>query len=405
MKILWIIPKWTLPAIDGARVATERLIRNTIHAGAEVSVLCLAQDSEEVNLDEMKSLWNTKDIKVIRRDIPKAAYKKGFYYLKSLLMAPLTPITFSSFTKRNLKNQIHQAIKNETYDIMLLDCLHLGAPFIENGKFKKPAMIKKVIYRAHNLEVDLWRKYVVEESNILKKILLWYQSKLVLRWETLILKAANGIAPIANEDLKDLQSLAPFSKYQFTPLGLDFMSPLSYSENEKTQLLFIGRLDWPPNKEGLKWFLTKIWPEVLAERDDLVLNIVGSGDRKWLKSYEGLQNVVMHGFVPDIKDIYKLSDFTIAPIHFGSGTRIKVIESYAFGRNIISSKMGAQGSGLSSCEFILCESDKEWIDTLKVIRLDDKYKAMSSETNKKLSKIYDERLVGEEFYLWLKTFL
>ena len=36
LKILWMIPKWTLPATDGARVATDSLIRNTIQAGAIV---------------------------------------------------------------------------------------------------------------------------------------------------------------------------------------------------------------------------------------------------------------------------------------------------------------------------------------------------------------------------------
>ena len=50
MKILWIIPKWTLPAIDGARVATQRLVRSTILAGAQVDILCLAQENEVVDI-------------------------------------------------------------------------------------------------------------------------------------------------------------------------------------------------------------------------------------------------------------------------------------------------------------------------------------------------------------------
>jgi hypothetical protein len=179
MKILWIIPKWTLPAIDGARVATERLIRNTISAGAEVDVLCLAQKDEVIDLEEMKKLWKTNSIKVIKRDLPSGGLKKGLYYLKSLIFNPLTPITFTSFTKNNLKREIHSNIQNSDYDLMLFDCLHLGAPFIENGEFVKPQNIKKVIYRAHNLEADIWKKYVSEEKNILKKIFLNYQSKLV----------------------------------------------------------------------------------------------------------------------------------------------------------------------------------------------------------------------------------
>ena len=405
MKILWIIPKWTLPAIDGARVATERLIRNTIEAGAVVDVLCLAQKDEVVDLDLMKATWNTNDINILRRELPSGDFKKAFYYIKSLLINPFTPITFSSYTRFALKQEIQNSIKDTDYDIMLFDCLHLGAPFIENGKLIKPKSVKKIVYRAHNLEADIWKKYVTEEKNFLKKAFLYYQSKLMFKWESIIANASDGIAPIANEDLKDLESISPNSKFKFVPLGLDFNSPLEYSDNIKTQLLFVGRLDWAPNKEGLKWLLTIIWPEVLKTRKDLILNIVGSGNRDWLSSFKGLENVVFHGFVPDIKDMYKLSDFTLAPIKFGSGTRIKVIESYAFGRNIISTKMGAQGSGLESSDFILCESDQDWIDKLNSIKLNDKYKTLSKNTNLKLGSIYDEVHVGLEFHSWLKTLL
>jgi hypothetical protein len=405
MKILWIIPKWTLPAIDGARVATERLVRNTILSGAQVDILCLAQKDEVVDLDQMSQLWKTNDIKVLRRELPSDGFKKSLYYLKSLLSNPLTPITFYSYTRAKLKKDIFKTIENTEYDLMLFDCLHLGAPFVKSNKLIKPKNVKKIIYRAHNLEADIWKKYVKEEKNIIKKIFLLYQSKLVFKWESIIAKASDGIAAIANEDLEDLESISPNSKYKFVPLGLDFKSPFEYSNNSKTQILFVGRLDWAPNKEGLKWILTNIWPEVLKSRKDIVLNIVGSGNREWLSDFEGIENVILHGFVPDIKDMYKLCDFTIAPIKFGSGTRIKVIESYAFGRNIISTKMGAQGSGLCETDYIPCETDKDWINMLTTISLNEEYKTLGIQSNLKLGAIYDEVQVGEDFYFWLKTFL
>jgi glycosyltransferase involved in cell wall biosynthesis len=405
MKILWIIPKWTFPAVDGARVATERLIRNTIIAGAQVDVLCLAQKDEIINIDEMKKNWNTDNIFVVPRIIPTGGIKKAIYYLKSILIKPFTPITFSSFTDKKLKEHINQKIKDTQYDIMLFDCLHLGAPFIENGELIKPTNVKKIIYRAHNLEADIWKKYVLEEKNILKKLILKYQSTLVTNWENTIAIASNGIAAIANEDLEDLKLISPNTKYKFIPLGLDFKSPLEYCDNNNTQLLFVGRLDWPPNKEGLKWILSSIWPEVLKSRKDIILNVVGSGNRDWLDAFKNLENVKFHGFVPDIKDMYKLCDFTIAPIKFGSGTRIKVIESYAFGRNIISTKMGAQGSGLTQLDYIHCETDQDWIEKFKSIKLNDEYKELSIKMNLKLGGIYDEAYVGLDFYSWLKTFL
>lgn len=102
MKILWMIPKWTLPATDGARVATDSLIRNTIAAGAEVNVMCLSQESEKTDQDSMKQAWGVKSVVVIPRSLPEKGISKNLYYLFQLISRPLTPLTFSSFSGQQL---------------------------------------------------------------------------------------------------------------------------------------------------------------------------------------------------------------------------------------------------------------------------------------------------------------
>jgi len=407
MKILWLIPKWTLPAVDGARVATERLVRNTVLAGAEIDILCLAQkhESSEVNIDLMMNEWNVKSIKVLYRPLPNSKLYKSLFYLKSLIFKPFTPITFSSFTDNRLRKSVSNYLIDKSYDFAVLDGLHLGAIFFNKGHFVKPKSISTIIYRAHNIEQDIWYKYVKEEKNILKKLLMYYQATLVSIWESKIINASDGIAPIALEDFRDIQKINKNSNLEFTPLGLNFDSPLAYNSNEKTQLLFIGRMDWAPNVEGLKWILDDVWPKVLENRDDLILNVVGSGDKSWLQSYKNVKNIVLHGFVPDIIDVYSLSDFTIAPITFGSGTRIKVIESYAFDRSIISTTMGVQGSGLVASDYINADSTSDWIKILSTIKLSDSIEELTTRTRLKMSLMYSEKDVGYKFYTWLKTFL
>ena len=56
----------------------------------------------------------------------------------------------------------------------------------------------------------------------------------------------------------------------------------------------------------------------------------------------------VHANVPSLKPFYAGSDVVIAPILFGSGTRIKILEAMAYGRPVVSTSMGAEGLGSST---------------------------------------------------------
>lgn len=51
-------------AIDGARVATDSLIRNTA-AGAQVDVLCLSAVSEKTDIESCEKSWKVGDVTIV----------------------------------------------------------------------------------------------------------------------------------------------------------------------------------------------------------------------------------------------------------------------------------------------------------------------------------------------------
>lgn len=395
-----MIPKWTLPAIDGARVATDSLIRNTIAAGAHVDVLCLSAVSEKTDIEFMKKSWNVGEVNVLPRMIPDEGLARKFFFLTQLLTKPFTPLTFSSFVGSRIENEVLDLINEGNYDYVVLDGLHLGAPiFRKLGKIHSKT---KVIYRAHNIEVDLWKKSYLEKKNPLLKAILYYQSLLVDKFEKKIITNSDGVAAISQEDMDELIKIKP-SSVTLAPLGLNFQKPLAPCLDGVTKYLFIGRLDWPPNRDGLEWLLKEVWPTVVANRPEATIKIVGSGNREWLKNYEHLKGVHIIGFVDSILDAYRDCHFTVVPIFYGSGTRIKVIESFAIGRRLISTKMGVQGAGLNGDDFINAETKEEWIRILSTAHLDAKEQSLLDQSVSKVATMYGEQEIGAEFYKWLKT--
>lgn len=397
-KILWVIPKWTFPITDGARVATDSLVRNLVSHGAEIDILCLPQSDEVINVNEMYNSWKVKDIKVIPRKLN--TQNKITLYLKNLFLKPFTPLTISSFNDSEIVDEINNTFKDKKYDYLMLDGLHLAAPFIKFNNFNKPVFINKIAYRAHNIEMDLWDKAAKDNKNIFKKIFLKYQYYLMKKFELTVLKSSDLIAAIANEDLVKVKQLTK-SKSILVPLGLKFGNKIQLrtADDNKIKILFVGKLDWPPNKDGLDWFLQNVWEKAVLINKKLHLEVVGSGNREWLTKYKNLANLKITGFVDKIEDAYANSDYTIVPIFYGSGTRIKVIETFALGRPLISTSMGVQGSGLTEDHYSNVETEDDWVNFLgNLSSHEPKLLEKMEKGFKKLSVELEEKNVALTFY-------
>src|SRR5205085_2505626 len=110
---------------------------------------------------------------------------------------------------------------------------------------------KGIVYRAHNFETTLWEQSQAKARTPWFRWFFYHQAKLVRNFERRIAGAANLIATVSDEDAAKLKDLAPNAVVTVTPIGMDFpdentMQPVREAMN--FELLFIGRLDWLPNR-------------------------------------------------------------------------------------------------------------------------------------------------------------
>ena len=223
----------------------------------------------------------------------------------------------------------------------------------------------KIVYRAHNQEAGIWKRMAGQASSAAARIFLNYQARLVRRFEAGVLRAADGVAPVSAEDLRALQDMCPVQCARVVPIGYQFDELEPAPCADRMQILFLGRLDWRPNYEGLVWFLEKVWPEVLKKRTDLELIIAGSGAAGVLDRHLPQPNCVFLGRVEHVRDLYKTALLSVVPVFFGSGTRVKVIEAAGFGRACLSTQLGVEGVGLQAgISYYHAETTQEWVETL-----------------------------------------
>jgi polysaccharide biosynthesis protein PslH len=142
------------------------------------------------------------------------------------------------------------------------------------------------------------------------------------------------------------------------------------------------------NLDGLKWFLTNVWPGVLDQIKESKLIVAGSICRK-----EGLfsgENVVFFGSYENDEEIYSQAAICINPMQAGTGLKIKTLEALARDKVVVSTTAGASGLDDLAGRGLICHDNPEmWIRVLCSLLLDpDKITRAKKGLDEAISKIY-----------------
>lgn len=129
------------------------------------------------------------------------------------------------------------------------------------------------------------------------------------------------------------------------PFPPDAIAPSS-PNLDSLSVLFVGDLQFPPNRHGLGRFLEQAWPRVRSTQPSAVLKIVGRGlGDVDAAAWGRVPGVELIGFVDDLQEVYDEAAVVVAPIWWGGGTKIKVLEALSRGRGCVTTTQGARGYG------------------------------------------------------------
>jgi glycosyltransferase involved in cell wall biosynthesis len=363
MKIFIILPRVPYPMIDGASKANFQFVHGLSSCGFSVTAFCIGTNKEKSHLLEFKNQARLDDVKFFER-YNTDKYKK-IKLLLNFLRSPFKPVTYFSFFDKKLSNVIREELEFKKYDFIIGITPHCIVPLLKN-KFS-------YIYRSENVEYELWEQSKKTTNNPFKRIFFKLQENLVKNLETKIIKKSQLTFTISGEDKLQYIKLSPHSWIESIPMSFHFSPPLPFTLKSKLNLFYLGKLDWPPNFDGLVWFLENVWKHLNKETHDRVeLTIAGSGNSEKIESFINKMpinlNIKFLGRIDDVKKHYERCDLVIAPIFYGSGTRIKILEAALYGRACISTKIGFQGSPVrldgNYPGGLLAHSDEEWINLI-----------------------------------------
>ena len=366
-------------------MAMNSIITGLLEAGHQVKIL--AVNSEKYNVKES--------------DIPEEYKQKTGIELidVDLTVKPLNAF-LNLFTRKSyhaerfisedFKKRLAEVLDKEQFDVVQLEVLFM-APYVETIREHSKAMI---VLRAHNVEHKIWERIAKETKSPLKRWYINHLAKTLKEFELNALETVDGVAAITRKDAAFFRKYCskpiidiPFGVYpeQFTP---------KYEIEGKPKFYHIGSMNWMPNEEGIRWFVDEVLPKTVEKDPDFVYHLAGRNMPEWLTTLNN-PHVDVVGEVPDAKAFVSNHDVAIVPLLSGSGIRIKIIESMALGKTVITTRVGAEGILYDEeVNIIIAENKAKMVEAIRSLNENPETAVRIGHAARKLvEETYDNRKI------------
>ncbi len=361
------------------------IITGLLEAGHQVKVLAVNNAKYNVKESDIPEEYRKKTgIELIDVDL-------GIKPLKAFLnLFTRKSYHVERFISKDFKARLTELLQKEQFDVVQLEMLYM-APYVETIREHSKAMI---VLRAHNVEHKIWERIAKETKFFLKRWYVNHLAKTLKDYELSALETVDGIAAITRKDA------AFFRKYCSKPIidipyGVypEAFTPKSEIEGHP-KFYHIGSMNWIPNEEGIRWFIDEVLPKTVEKVPMFVYHLAGRNMPEWLTTLNN-PNVDVIGEVPDAKAFVAENDVAIVPLLAGSGIRIKIIESMAMGKTVITTRVGAEGILYDEeVNIIIAENKAKMVEAIRSINENPQIaERIGREARKLVENTYDNRKI------------
>lgn len=271
----------------------------------------------------------------------------------------------------DLQMTLDRLLSTEDFDLIQVESSQMGS-------FHFPAELP-VILDEHNLEYQVLSRVAATETSPLRRLYGNVEAMKARRDEHRTWTRMAGCVATSELDAHAIRAECPDLPVAIVPNAVDisYFAPARATATVPGSLVFVGRLDYRPNTEAVRWFITEVLPRLRRVQPSTHLTVVGDGAPAWLEAMSsgpgkgdlgGSGGVTVTGQVPDVRPYVAAAQVVVAPLRAGGGTRLKLLEAMAMAKPIVSTRLGAEGLDVEEGEQMDLADDPEQM-TEAILRL------------------------------------
>ncbi len=369
MKLLFLTHRVPFPQNGGYQIVVCNTIRGLVRLGHEVSLIALnarkkhreTQEEEEIT-DHLQTRIKYKvleiDTEVSVLDVMVNWFSK-------------TSFNIDRYYDEDVEHALINEVRENNYDVVQFEGLMMSLYLTAIRRHTDA----KLIYRAHNIEHQIWRRMSMQKNDPFKKSYLTMHANRIKNYELAQLNKFDGIAVFTRQDRDTVRDSGALVPVEILPVGLRLEK---YHPNtdltEFPSLFFLGSLDWLPNREGIEWFLDNFFKEFVHGDLNVRFYVAGNDIPDGFDDFEALGKIYIQGEVDNALEFINSKAIMIVPLLSGGGMRVKIVEGMAMQKCIISTSLGAEGINFEHGNNILIANDRdEFYNAIKRCITDEDY--------------------------------
>ena len=250
----------------------------------------------------------------------------------------------------------------------------------------------------HNVDSEIWRRMGESAAAAAGRALARWQAPRVERMERWILRRASGVSCVSEADARVLAGFGGTAPLVVAN-GVDLARYAFRSEPAREEVIFfVGDLTWPPNAEGIRWFCSRVWPELARLRPSARVEILGRGARASMERPAGA-GIFFLGEGDDTRPHWNRAAVAVVPLLAGGGSRLKILEAAACGVPVVSTPVGAQGLDFAGgSEILLAQGAQEFAGAVAGLLADpDARRLLAAAARRRVELRSDWQGIGSGF--------
>ncbi len=352
-RLLLLLPSVPVPLDAGARIRNNGLLRLL---GAEHEMDAIAFGPSESRPDLVGLTRRAMVVPLPRaRSATRRAIDMATSRLPDMALRLWSP-AFAQAVRCFLKDGGYDAVQAEGLE--MAGYLNAAPPGLR-------------IYDAHNAEFLLQRRVATTAPSVAAGIYSRVQWRRLERYERHVVRESRMTLAVSHHDANQLLALAGTeANVHVVPNGIDAASYPFFPppEGAAPNLLFLGKLDFRPNADAVRWFID----EPLRTLKDVRLFAVGGAPPRWLvDAGQHDDRIVVTGYVPDERPYLQRCTALALPMRAGGGSRLKALVAMASGLPIVSTRRGMEGlNAVAGAHYLLAESAADWVTNINQLLSD-----------------------------------
>jgi sugar transferase (PEP-CTERM/EpsH1 system associated) len=318
MKILFVSHRLPYPPHRGGKIRPFNIIR---HLSGKHSVVVASLAHTDTELKEGLGLKQYCD------DVIFEVCPSSTRWMSSV----------AYFWSDRLYKRIRERLLKTNFDVIVVHCAFVAQYVADwTGGFR--------ILDFGDVDSAKWSEYS-QMRRFPLSVGYKIESMKLRKYELQVARNFNHCSVTSLGELEELERLGVGVPCSLFPNGVDttYFSPNLATQSAQNVIVFLGRMDYFPNIDGIHYFVREILPIIRRKRPDVKLRIIGSNPVRSVRELSQVPHVSLTGQVADVRPYLTDAAVSVVPLRIARGTQNKILESMAVGIPVVATPQAAKG--------------------------------------------------------------